>query len=263
VSDPSTGLEITSGVRDTLDAIGRRKASAGKARGPRAVGSLASPREVFIRVADAVGARLTAQGFRYAKSGPHVTRRKGPLKLTVHFASSHYNVAGEYVAFQVGGWIDSTPLRDWRKDRGARATGYLTGSNLNGLMMNHAGWVEWNVATVDPDVAADEIAAPVVKFYVPWFANFESPENLATMLSEGEIRGLDAADAVEYLTSLDLRDAAQSHARWWLAAEKRRRDEFDQALASFGPDNPATLDYSYSSDAAALAAVVAACSLRV
>ena len=42
-----------------------------------------------------IASHLEADGFRYARSGPHCTRRAGDWQQRIAFHSSHHNVAQE------------------------------------------------------------------------------------------------------------------------------------------------------------------------
>ncbi len=83
--EASTLLEIVKQVADDKS-VGRFR--------PRPQGA-APPREVFLGVVDAVVEPFAEGGWRYARSGPRISRRQGNVTSRVVFGSSSLNVAGE------------------------------------------------------------------------------------------------------------------------------------------------------------------------
>ena len=90
-------------IRDTA----LRKQRAAEMHRSGAPEELPEPGAVFRDVCAAIGQALAADGFRYAKSGPHLTRKAGDFTYRISFQSSAHNVRGEYVAL----WIHAMCYR--------------------------------------------------------------------------------------------------------------------------------------------------------
>jgi hypothetical protein len=233
VAQRRTGRELRS-FAATLASIAQRKTAAGHARRAGTPPGGERPRELFLRAADAVAARIAPSGFRYARSGPHATRRSGGLSYQLSFGSSHNNVAGAYVAFKVAALVSSSELRAWRRaqPRSRGDSAGVTASSLNGLM-DEPGWIEWNLAAADPDDAVDDICSHIERWILPWFAWFERPDELAARLTEGDLPAFSGASPVEYLLSIGRRDAAMAHARWWLGRDPETEARVRSAVRAY------------------------------
>ena len=104
-----------------------------------------APREVFIAAADAIGARYARDGWRYARSGPHLTKRFGRAAAKAHIGSSHNNLAGEVVLLHVAITITDKRHRDWRAAVGLTDWEQVSARQLGNLADPHR-WIEWNLA---------------------------------------------------------------------------------------------------------------------
>src|SRR5438034_4241270 len=78
-----------------------RSQRAAEMRRSGAPAELPEPSAVFQDACAAIAQALQPDGFRYAKSGPHLTRKAGDFTHRISFQSSAHNVRGEYVAL----WI--------------------------------------------------------------------------------------------------------------------------------------------------------------
>ena len=75
--------------------IAARKRAFGRAIGHRDV-SAEAPRDVFLSVCAAIAKNFEPIGYKYAKSGPHMSKRVGDFKAEVSFWSSNYNPAHQF-----------------------------------------------------------------------------------------------------------------------------------------------------------------------
>ncbi|MER8404833.1 hypothetical protein [Mesorhizobium sp. M0959] len=59
------------------------------------------PKQVFIDGCEQISMEFEPIGFRFAKSGPHASRRAGDWAFKISFQSNYLNVGGEYVELVV------------------------------------------------------------------------------------------------------------------------------------------------------------------
>ena len=63
--------------------------------------TLYSPKDMFQYVCDCIGEHYQAQGMKYARSRPKLSWKTKKLKYQLGFWSSHSNIPGQYVNFEV------------------------------------------------------------------------------------------------------------------------------------------------------------------
>ncbi|MER8708822.1 hypothetical protein [Mesorhizobium sp. M0323] len=59
------------------------------------------PKQVFIDGCEQISMEFEPIGFRFAKTGPHASRRAGDWAFKISFQSNYLNVGGEYVELVV------------------------------------------------------------------------------------------------------------------------------------------------------------------
>lgn len=74
-------------------------------------------RPLFLAVCDDLAAIFTKEGFRYARSVPKLTCKQKDCKLQIQFASSHSNLAGKFVCFEICPYIFVTHPAQMLPDR--------------------------------------------------------------------------------------------------------------------------------------------------
>src|SRR5690242_192481 len=98
-------------VRDTAT----RKHRAAQVRSqPRAAGA-EEPRALYLAACADVAAAFKPDDFRYAKSGPRLTRIRGDWKEIVSFQSDRNNVPGQRVGLWVHAYLENTKIKEWRE----------------------------------------------------------------------------------------------------------------------------------------------------
>jgi hypothetical protein len=187
-----------------------------------------SPRDLYLAACAEVAASLSPLGFKFAKSGPHAQRKDGDFTYRVSFQSSHYNVAGHFVALWIHANVLSKRLAEWRASQ-ARSLGsadHAAGGQIGNLVRPHR-WREWNLAvSTRPDVIADAISS-VHSIGLPYFERFADIPSLCALLQREELPAMHIAHAIEFLLCFADRSAA------------------DAALSSFFRSRPALLaDYN-------------------
>lgn len=119
------------------------------------------PRDVFQSVVDLLAETLTAQGFKYARSGPHATQRIGRVTSKVLFGSSHLNVPGELVSLHITLQVHDPDLGKWRRTQATpRRTDDLVATRHLGHLLDPPRWLDWNLASArDRQATIGDIAA--------------------------------------------------------------------------------------------------------
>jgi hypothetical protein len=84
---------------------------------------------IFQAVCDELGDYYQKQGFKYARSGPHLTIRSGDIKLKLAFWSSRTNTPGDSVALEIIPSFDSVSLAK-QLSKATKENGFLFGNNL-------------------------------------------------------------------------------------------------------------------------------------
>jgi hypothetical protein len=231
-------MSATRKDQHTLDQVvaetAARKARAAAARSePRPAGAEA-PRDVFLAATASICAALP--GFKYAKSGPHATRKAGPFTHTLAFQSSFHNVAGEHVRLCVHATVKSPALRAFRRAHGGPDNDYAAGGQLGNLALPRR-WIDWELAdAARRDEALADIRAHIERLALPFFALFADLPALAqTLRSHGELPGMDVEAAVILLATFADQcgaGAAQACLRAFFAHRPELVPAFRAALAA-------------------------------
>lgn len=174
-----------------------------------------TPREVFANACAQIAARLTDAGFRFAKSGPHATRKSGEFTFQVGFQSSHRNVAGAIVKLWIHGTVFSKKIEVWRKTYPLlHGADYVAGGQI-GNLTDQTFWHDWNLA--DPSTRASVIEAAtqtVLSVALPYFSQFEDLDGLVAKAKAADIPSMTIDRVVEFLmcfaNQVAARDAAAS-----------------------------------------------------
>jgi len=106
------------------------------------------PRDVFLSAIDTIVEPLVAQGFKYARSGPHATQRLSHITSKVSFGSSHLNVPGELVSLHISLQTHDAELGRWRRAQATpRRTDDVVATRHLGHLLNPPTWLDWNLAS--------------------------------------------------------------------------------------------------------------------
>jgi hypothetical protein len=165
--DRGTGRRTASTTDEVIRQIAHDK-SIGRFQ-PRPAG-VEAPRDVFMAAVDEVAAHFSEMGWRYAKSGPHMSQRHGDISAKLAFVSNRLNVAGELVGLWVNVHLADHTIGKWRKEIGnPLATGSQVADRHLGHLLDPPGWLEWDLA--QPDVrpaAARDIVETIESAALPW-----------------------------------------------------------------------------------------------
>lgn len=136
---------------------------------PRRAG-VETPKVVFMSMVDKVADHFTASGWRYARSGPHMSQREGDVSARMAFVSNRLNVGGELVGLWVDIHLGDRTIGRWRKEIGnPLATGNDVARRHLGHLLDPPLWLEWNLAesSIRPAAIAD-IVETIEGAALPW-----------------------------------------------------------------------------------------------
>src|SRR5512143_161755 len=211
-----------------------RKQRAAQMRRSGAPEDLPEPGVVFHDACAAIGHALASDGLRYAKSGPHLTRKAGDFTYRIRFQSSAHNVRGEYVALWIHANVLSKAIKAWRRRFAPESTWDFVAGGQIGNLESEAGWSEWNVANPEnrPSVIEDAVKG-IRSIVFPFFARFADQTTALSTLDQWPVPGVEIVPAIELALSYNDRGRAQALLRRFfvqypdLVAEYRARlDEY-------------------------------------
>ena len=85
--------------------------------------------DIFHAVCDELGDYYREKGFKYARSGPHLTIKSGDIKLKIAFWSSRSNISGEFVNLEIVPSFESVSLAK-NLSKKKKENGFLFGHNV-------------------------------------------------------------------------------------------------------------------------------------
>ena len=154
------------------------------------------PRDVYAEACARIASPMEADGFRFARSVPQISRPVGPngapgLREIVMFLSSHYNNPS-WVVLRLFPHVTSPALKRWRLQHEPDGNDVVAGGGFG----RHLPRDEWNVA--EP-AATDEVLEVVRTFVLPWFELFENHGLLVEELCRRDVIAMSPEETVEYL----------------------------------------------------------------
>ena len=156
---------------------------------------------MFLEATARIAGELENEGFKYAKSGPHVTRRNGDLTFKVWFQSSHNNIADQLVCLWIHATVLSGKIKKWRAQQVPPVSdySYVAGGQIGNLLSN-TSWMEWDLANpIRRDSVVADAVATIQRIAIPYFSFFDQPIELRDTLVERDLPSMDIARAIEYL----------------------------------------------------------------
>ncbi len=129
-----------------------------------------APRDVFMAAVDEMAAHFSEMGWRYARSGPHLSQKQGDVSAKLAFVSNRLNVAGELVGLWVDVRLADETIGRWRKEIGnPLAAGSAVADRHLGHLLHPPVWLEWDLAPPDDRPAAvRDIIETIEAAAFPW-----------------------------------------------------------------------------------------------
>ncbi len=223
-------------LADLLVSTGREKHAAALARSRPPGHGVEPPRQVYMAALDRIAQALAPHGFRFARSGPHLTRTEGPARQRIVFQSDRNNIAGEHVQFWIHASVENAEAERWlaQSDWPFRATAQIGGGQIGNLVKPH-GWWSWEIA--DPatrEARVDDAIRQIEAIILPLFARLSDPRSLAADATRTEVPGVEDEAAVRLCYWQLGKPGAEQCLGFWAERYGRHRDfraERDRVLA--------------------------------
>lgn len=196
------------------------------------------PRDVFLATVDAVARPLVDQGFKYARSGPHLTRRTNQVTSKAMFGSSTLNVPGELVSLHVTLQAHDSELGKWRRAQATpRRHDDLVATRHLGHLLTPPRWLDWNLASSRDRPAttkdiSDTLADPGLMFLDSLTTDLAHDPDEATLAAR-----VDNESLIEYYMRAGRREEASLLIEAMLARfHERGRAHFASQVRAFRAD---------------------------
>ena len=239
--------------------IAERKTAAARSRAAGRRDDVESSRDVYLECCAAVSERFAEDGFRFAKSGPHMSRRSGRFRFLVSFSTTYHNIPGEYVQVGLYARAESRSLKKWRDEqqRAGRSDGWIAGG-ISNAFVDEAMPVHWNVADRDTrDETCDEIAAYIRANLVAWFALFDDVDGLIDRLSLEHVPAfawIHLSDPIEFAMCFGSTEHAVRIFHRLIRERQIDMAEVHELIAAFRRDGlPRAFSMKYADQAARIA----------
>ncbi len=198
-------------LRSVFSDVAQRKRDAAIARKQPAFRGVEAPRDVYLSSCAAIGEAFVAEGFKFAKSGPHISKAKSPFRYKVSFQSSHHNIPGRHVSLTMAANVRSTALKKWRLQQASpiRSDDWIVGGMVH-LLGAECTFLEWELA--DPASRGETIQGAVAflrQVVVPFFELFSESDGALGHLKAGAVPNVDIGNAVEFALCFGSRSDAQ------------------------------------------------------
>jgi hypothetical protein len=172
-----------------------------------------APRQVFANACESIASKLVANGFRYAKSGPHCARKSEDFTFQILFSSSFRNVAGSLVKLWISGTVYSKRIKRWRADFPLlHGADYVAGGQI-GNLTDRVVFNDWNLA--DP-VTRDAVIADahllIDEIVLPYFLQFEDMNALIARVVSSDVPSFTIDKVVDFLVCYADADTARKAA---------------------------------------------------
>ena len=203
--------------------------------------------------------QLQGDGFKYLKSGPTLKRRQGDITQEIHFGSSHYNVAGRYIALEIAGSVASLTLGRWRRAhpsnlvrRDGPYASWIVAGNIGNLTTDHR-YMTWNLAdSATRRDCIDDAVASIHRIILPFFALFDDPARGIETLIHID---MGSVSVLEYILSTLGKEAAEKYGHRVLLRNPYYLERFKTDFAEFARFPPRYKQHGhFATDFAALAA---------
>jgi hypothetical protein len=223
---------ITS-VGQVIDKIAHEKRRAGKARFKPRDPNTEAPSEVYKAACAAIAAHFP--DFRYAKTGPRISRKASPLTFEVSFQSSHNNVAGEFVALRIGAGVHSDQLKKWRQQQpNASCISDHVAGGLLGNLREPTTYLEWDLADPKTRLAViDDAAKAIHDLAIPYFARFANVGEISHEMIHHDLPGTWIRDVLDFLLCFREREDAEAAATNFLKRRPGLIPEYEAVIARF------------------------------
>ena len=195
-------------------------------------------REVFLAACQQIAEAFEPEGFKYARSGPHFTRRNPNFSFQIYFQSSPYNIPGELVEVNVHANVLSRRLSAWRRAQTGmlHPNDYVAGGQIGNLLPS-VSWMVWNLADpAERETAIADIIAVINRIALPYFTQFEDIPAFCDYLVGNDVSSMGITLRIEFLLCFADRDRAETCLHRFLLANPKIYAPYLRRLADFRRD---------------------------
>lgn len=230
--------EIGKNIFEVFTDTAARKLRAAQARFGDHVPSAEPPREVFLAGCQHIADALAPDGFKYARSGPKLTRKTSEFSFQIYFQSSHHNISGELVAVWIHANVHSKRLGAWRaaQPHSPSSSDGVAGGQIGNLLPT-ASWMEWNLADPTHRAAAlSDAIATIRRIALPYFAQFEDVPAFSERLICEDVPSMSMPLPIEFLLCFANRSTAEACLHRFLRTRPDILGQYHNDLATFRRD---------------------------
>jgi hypothetical protein len=248
---------LTQSFDDAIREAAAQKTRAARSRFDGAPVGGESAAEAYQDVCSSIADVLANDGFRFSKSGPHLSRKAGSIVHRIAFQTSSNNIAGEFVSLSIFVNVRSPSLKKWRSTNTVlnSDSDMIAGGQIGNLLKTSV-WMEWNVA--DRSLRSEDVrdAEQVIReIALPYFAAFESPSVLSVLVLRDKIVVTHWNHLLDYLVCFDSKAKARSVALYLFASRPDLHEDYNRRLGEFqlsGTPRRASSAYSETLAAASI-----------
>ncbi len=185
-------------LADLIVSTAKEKHAAALARRSGTDPNAEPPRQVYIAACERIARALEPHGFRFARSGPHLTRTDGTARYRILFQSDRNNIAGQHVRFLIHASGENREMEQWlaQSDWPFQPNGFLGGGQIGNLRRPREWW-SWEIA--DPASRTERVDDAITRIeaiILPFFDRLSDPRSLAEEATRAEILGVEDESAV-------------------------------------------------------------------
>lgn len=199
-------------IRDTFSDIAKRKGDAARARREGTPEGVEHSSEVYSASCARIATAFADRGFRYAKSGPHLTRKENGFTYTISFQTSYHNIPGQHVALSVAANVRSKKIKEWRvkQPRSRRKDDWVAGGLIH-LLGTDLTYVSWDLAGRESrEATLTDVISFIESVALPYFESFKVPGSLVAHFEHHDFPAMDIGDQVEFALCFAGRDKAET-----------------------------------------------------
>lgn len=190
-----------------------------------------SCRDVYLQSCASICEPFKADGFRYAKSGPKMSKKSGEFTFTVSFQSSHYNSPGASVKIWSHGLVYSPAMKKWRSsNQSLRGDDCVAGGQI-GNLVKKPSWLAWNVASAELRSGKIQLAIEAIRtIALPYFAAFEDVPTMCEHLEREEVPMMSIEQRIDFLACHATTQAVQNAVKQIVTEHEQYAPEITRAM---------------------------------
>ena len=222
-------------IDDVFADTARRKEEAARARTTRSLETALAPRDVFAGACRQISEAFIADGYKYAKSGPHLTKNSDPFSYRISFQSSHNNIPGKHVVLWMHANVHSSRLKKWRGEqlKPYRKDGWVAGGMVH-LLNRKSAMLEWELANEDNRRLVVDDAIRFIRSEVfSYFRRFDDSSAVISELCLKEVPAFELASSIEFALCFGNHQQAQLILNRFISQRTDLHDQIETSTQAF------------------------------